>query len=701
VQDFNRDGKADVAIVLSEIGAVSIIPGRGDGTFPAPQAYGGYQGAWAIVAGDFNGDGKPDLVTTNLLDNSISVFTGVGDGTFAVGATAPTGLVPSAAAVGDFNRDARLDLAVVNQTCTSLPCANGTVSVYLGNGDGTFQPPMDYATGNIPVAVTVADLNGDGIPDLAVVNNGFGFSNSVSLFLGRGDGTFVSGGALATGNGPTQAVAADFDGNGALDLAVANGAGISVILGRGAGTFGPPNNYPIANGALAIATGDFNQDGKPDLAVTTLDSVVVLLGNGDGTFQAGVSYPLESVIAPTAILVGDFNGDGKPDLLVGKSSNAVSILIGKGDGTFQPPVDIPVGKSERGWVAGHFGGDGGLDLAAASVSPNAVFVALNSPVMGLYPARVNFGGQAVGAGSAPATVTVSNPSGAPLAISGVTVSGAFTVDNNCPATLAPGTSCALGISFLPKSAGEAAGMLTITDNAIGSPQSIPLQGAGIIAPAASITPGSLTFGPQKVGTRSGGALVTVLNSGGGPLSIAGIRASGDFTAAGTCPSPLAVGARCTITVTFTPRAAGIRTGILTVNDNTPMSPQTVAITGQGAAPRALVAPLSLTFENRRVGVSSSGRVVSLHNSGNAPLAVSSIKLKGPHTADFSLQNHCGESLAAGKSCGVVVFFTPHAAGKHTATLEIITDSAGSPQAVALTGAGVALRASTAPSPRIN
>ncbi len=278
-----------------------------------------------------------------------------------------------------------------------------------------FSPAADYATGNIPVAVTVADFNGDGIPDLAVVNYGFGTSNTVSLLLGNGDGTFRSGGALVTGIGPVQAAAADFDGNGATDLAVATSTGISVILGRGAGVFGPRTDYPIAGGASAIAVGDFNGDGKPDLAVTTLaGSVVVLLGNGDGTFQAGVSYALNSVTDADAILVGDFSGDGKPDLLVGKSTNAVSILVGNGDGTFQPAVDIPLGKAERGWAAGDFDGDGALDVAAASVGLNAVFVILNPPVVALYPAGLNFGGQLTGTTSAPAAVTVSNPSGAPL-----------------------------------------------------------------------------------------------------------------------------------------------------------------------------------------------------------------------------------------------------------------------------------------------
>jgi len=694
VQDFNRDGKADLAIVLSEIGAVSIIAGRGDGTFPTPQAYGGSQGAWAIAATDFHGDGKLDLVTTNLLDNSISVFSGAGDGTFEIGAAAPTGAVPVAAAVGDFNQDGRLDLAVVNQTCTSLPCTSGSVSVFLGNGDGTFAPRVDYAAGNIPVAVTVADFNGDGIPDLAVVNNGFGFSDTVSYFLGKGDGTFHSDGAFVTGTGPTQAVAADFDGNGTMDLAVAFNGGISIIPGLGAGMFGPRIDYPIASGAKALAVGDFNQDGKPDLAVTTPDSVVVLLGNGDGSFQPGVSYAIDFITNLDSILVGDFNGDGKPDLVVGKSNNAVSILVGNGDGTFQPAVDIPMGQSERGWVAGDFDGDGGLDLAAGSVGPRAVFVALNVPVMALYPAGLIFGGQGVGSASSPAMVTLSNPSGTPVAISGVAASGAFTAANGCPSTLAPGSNCALSVSFVPTAAGEANGVLTISDNAYGGPQNLPLQGVGIAEPATAISPASLSFAPQNVGTTSSAATVTLLNSGGAALSVVSITASGDFAETDDCLPGLAAGAQCTITVTFAPSAAGTLTGVLTITDNALASPQTVSLAGSGVVkPVASLSATSLAFGNQPLNTTSSPQTLTLNNSGNGPLQISSIGATG----DFSITNDCPASLGAGVKCVISVSFTPAVAGTLVGQVNITDNAGDSPQPVALTGTGAAPVATVSPS----
>jgi hypothetical protein len=283
------------------------------------------------------------------------------------------------------------------------------------------------------------------------------------------------------------------------------------------------------------------------------------------------------------------------------------------------------------------------------VGPNAVFVALNAPVVALYPAGLDFGGQGVGTTSAPATFTVSNPSGAPLAISGVTVSGAFTVSNDCPASLAPGSSCALSILFSPTAIGEASGVLTISDNASGGSQTLPVHGIGIGEPAAAVSPGNLSFPPQNVGTASAGATVTLVNPGGTALSIASVSASGDFAESDTCVPSLAAGAQCTITVTFAPTAAGTRTGVLTIVDNALSSPQTVSLTGTGVAkPVAGLSASSLAFGNQGVNTTSSPQSLTLNNSGNAPLQISSIDVTG----DFSVTNNCPASLGVGASCAI-------------------------------------------------
>ena len=689
VGDFNRDGKPDFAVVMSGLGVLSVVLGRGDGSFSNPTAFGDSLGSWSIATGDFDGDGKLDLVTTNLVDNSISLFRGDGLGSFQVGFLASAPAVPVAAVAGDFNRDGKLDVAVVSQLCTSLPCSPGSLSMFLGYGDGTLAPGTNYNIGSIPVAVAAGDFNGDGVTDLAVVNNGFGFANTLSILLGRGDGTFLDGGTLVTGNGPSQAVAADFNGDGFTDLAVTYSAGISIFPGRGAGTFGPRTDYALSSPARAIATGDFNHDGKPDLAVTAGSSVLIYIGKGDGAFLPGPSYPIASVTTLQSLIVGDFDGDGKPDLLVGKSNNAVAILVGVGDGTFLAPVDVAAGKSERGWVAGDFDGDGGLDFAAASVGSNAIFVVLNSPAMAVYPAGIDFGAAGVGEASAPRLVTISNPSGAPLEITAVTASGGFTVSSGCPSTLAAGANCRLSVVASPTGAGDSAGVLTISDNAPGSPQYVALHGTGVNVPEVSTSPVTLTFAPQNVGSTSAAMTVTLTNRGTAVLNIAVISASGDFAAADTCLPALSAGAGCTITVTFTPSAAGARSGILTITDNAASSPQTVGLTGTGVAkPVAALSVANLAFGNQRVNTTSSAESVTLRNSGNATLNISSID----PTSGFTASSTCPAALAAGANCTLSVSFTPTATGSVVGSLTLTDDGDGGSQTVTLTGTGTAPQA---------
>jgi hypothetical protein len=236
---------------------------------------------------------------------------------FSVTTPGPFGVAPSIVASGqnpaayavvsDFNGDGLLDLAVTSP-------GDNAVHVLLGNGDGTFQSPVAYATGTTPQGVLNGDFNGDGKLDLAVVNNG---SNTVSIFLGNGDGTFQARMDLATGSGPSLGTVGDFNGDGNLDLAVGNTVDdtISVLLGKGDGSFQPRVDYPNCGGGR-IRTADFNRDGKLDLAVSgcgvNASAVNILLGNGDGTFQAPLAYAVGNSTGGTS--VADFNGDDKLDL---------------------------------------------------------------------------------------------------------------------------------------------------------------------------------------------------------------------------------------------------------------------------------------------------------------------------------------------------------------------------------------------------
>jgi hypothetical protein len=234
---------------------------------------------------------------------------------------------------------------------------------------------VSYAVGQIPFSVAVGDFNRDGRTDLVTANQA---SNDVSVLLGNGNGTFQPAVNFAAGYGPRSVVVADFNSDGKPDLATVAGGTVSVLLGNGDGTFQTLKSTVLGFGAWTIAVGDFNGDGKPDLAVTgQSNSVGVLLGNGDGTFQAAQSFAVGA--DSVSVVIGDFNGDGKPDLAVPSvSQNCASVLLGNGDGTFQAAQHFAVGASPWSLATGDFNGDGKPDLAVANAAGNSVSVLLNA-----------------------------------------------------------------------------------------------------------------------------------------------------------------------------------------------------------------------------------------------------------------------------------------------------------------------------------
>jgi len=272
-----------------------------------------------------------------------------------------------------------------------------------------------------------------------------------------------------------------------------------------------------------------------------------------------------------------------------------------------------------------------------------------------------------------------------------------------PATLAAGASCVYSISFTPTTAGSISGSLTLTDNSLNATnpyaiQSIALNGVGIAmtsAPSVTLSAASLTFPSQSTGSTSTAQTVTLTNAGTAALSITSISASGDFAEAQTCGSSVATGATCTISVTFTPTAAGSRTGALTITDNASGSPQTVALSGTGtppvvAAPAVTLSPTSLSFASQMDGTTSAAQTVTLTDSGTAALVITSITASG----DFALTHNCGASLAEGGNCTISVTFTPTAAGARTGTVTITDNAGNSPQTISLSGGGEAVSVST-------
>jgi Divergent InlB B-repeat domain/Bacterial Ig-like domain (group 3)/FG-GAP-like repeat/Putative Ig domain len=411
--DVNGDGNLDLVTTTSSA-SFEITTGNGNCTFNSPVVYNSSLNnlgtdATSLAIADLRGTGEADLVIGAFLagDNAVQLFFNDGHGNFTGGPTTggPTyglgGWLYAPIVAQDFNGDGKVDVVMASactENSTDEYCPEGTISVLLGNGNGTMQaariitPPL----GAQSFSTITADVNGDGIPDLIQTSSYYSSQNTgegavlVSLGLGNGD----YGLPKSYSTGPSYArwvVAGDFNGDGKLDLAVANlnsdfggDGGVSILLGNGDGTFGSPTVYDSGGAsAMAVVTGDFNGDNKLDIAVLNSTSIGILLGNGDGTFTLKtpvlITDTTGGVTTNYSIAVGDFNHDGSPDVaLLGKSpspdsagfyDDAVEIFISNGDGSFrQVGSTYPSGGTgyDATIAVGDVNGDGKLDIVAAN-----------------------------------------------------------------------------------------------------------------------------------------------------------------------------------------------------------------------------------------------------------------------------------------------------------------------------------------------
>ncbi|HKM57037.1 MAG TPA: choice-of-anchor D domain-containing protein, partial [Isosphaeraceae bacterium] len=324
------------------------------------------------------------------------------------------------------------------------------------------------------------------------------------------------------------------------------------------------------------------------------------------------------------------------------------------------------------------------------------------PLANLSPTSLSFAGQVLGTTSAPATVTLSDPRSVALSITSISITGTnpgdFTQTNTCGGSVAAEANCAINVTFAPLALGTRTASLTITDDAANSPQTVSLSGIGT-APLVSLSALGLSFASQPMSTTSPAQAETVTNTGTGNLTISTVTISGtdasDFAkSADTCTgATVTPNSACAVGVTFTPSATGSLSASLNFTDNASGSPQTVNLTGTGVAtaPVAGVSPASLTFSNQGVGTTSASQPVTLSNTGNVALTITSIGIATLDTsANFVQTNNCGGSVAASGSCTINVTFSPTATGPLTGTLTITDNSngvAGSTQSVALSGTG--------------
>jgi hypothetical protein len=763
--DFNKDGHLDVAVSEINGSNVVVILGVGNGTFQAPRTIALPAQGWSIAVGDFNGDGVPDLVATSPAIGGVSVFLGRGDGNFTPVNNPATGTLPTTyaavpgggaqpIAVGDFDKDGKLDLIAGLSGVNSAAC----VAVLLGNGDGTFHPEVLFGVADTPQSLGVGDFNGDGHLDWMASTGQINSANngSVTLALGRGDGTFLATEAYVANVAPGFPAVADFNKDGKLDVVVPNqGASFySVFLGNGDGTLQPAVNVAIpgilsttaaagdfngdgnqdfveynnsgcptlvwffpgkGDGTFGAGVGsslgacyalfsttrliaaDFNGDGKLDLAMTistgTGPAVAIMFGNGDGTFQAPKLTSAPGT-RPTWLEVADLNKDGKLDMVVTQyQENAIQIFLGKGDGTFQPPTTLATGRLPGFTVLGDFNGDGKLDIFVGNqLDVNAEIYLGNGDGTFLAPSIVNI-----------------EPTNSPPSIEAV---GDFNLDGHLDVLFGHNDERGTGVSLLLGNgdgtfqsvqnylASGGSGVAAVGDfNGDGAPDALLVDtGENFISillnqtpPPVSLAPSSLAFGNQLVGSTSAAQTIKVSNNGSTATTI-GIAVGGEFAQANTCPvSPatLAPATSCTISVTFKPTAAGPLSGSVTVTDALPGSPQIVALSGTGVAPIVTLGATSISFGNQIVGTSSAVQMVSLSNTGTATLTISSIAIAGANSGDFSQTNTCGASVNAGANCSISVTFKPTATGSRAASVNLTDNASGSPQSVSLTGSGVA------------
>jgi hypothetical protein len=401
VGDFNNDGNLDLGVAADGNGGaesfMTVLLGNGNGTFQRPVKYGagGAADLWTVVAGDFNGDGKLDLAAvTSDPGSSLQIFLGNGDGTFTAGVNLPTSFYYSySVAVGDFNGDGKLDVAVAS-ACGDVMCYNaGSISVYLGKGNGTFGVPvqlesiLEYS----PWSLAVADYNGDGHLDIATQGL---LAGAVYVFFGNGKGAFQAATSYVTEEAPYSIVAADFNNDKHIDLLTsdlnpwglfANPPSVALLLNDGKGAFDSGTAKSIGADPAGIAIGDLSGNKKLDLVIVSSgdseygqgSEFSVLKGNGNGTFKPAVNYPLGDsydLADQDVVALGDFTGKGHLDVAVAEGTG-LEVFLNNGKGTFGPGTTYPTnGGYNFGITVGDFRGDGKVDIAIAEGSNAVVFL---------------------------------------------------------------------------------------------------------------------------------------------------------------------------------------------------------------------------------------------------------------------------------------------------------------------------------------
>ena len=709
--DLNGDGNLDL-IGIDYFGYLWVFLGNGDGTFQAPVSYLDLYGAYAGALGDLNGDGNLDIVIAeSSQDNGLTVHLGNGDGSFqpALPSFAP-GQTANQIVLADMNGDGFLDIVI--------PGANNIV-LYLGNGDGTFQSPTIVGPlDSNAFSLAVGDFNGDGILDVVAGN---ALTTNVAVFIGAGNGTFAPAQTFVGLGQSWIAATGDFNEDGVLDFVggASSNTPSTLILNNPETGFEAASPLYLGNSLQGIAVADLNGDGHSDIIISPPgQGISISYGAGDGTFSEPVNFN-PSAFYGESITIGNFVTAGGlgiaavnyttggldyflPTVTISPSPlDFASVAINSTTPaqaltiTNNTPTSINLtstsltgpNNSEFAISATTCGetlaaaasctasvtfspAAGGPATAAFNVSDSAAGGTQTAPLTGtgvtasavnLAPANIAFQSVVLNVTSASHTVVLKNTGSAVLNIASIALAGAnpadFATNNTCSATLAINATCSITATFTPSVSGPRAATITLTDDALDSPQSVALSGTGV-TDTVSLSANSLSFNSQPIGSPTSSQSVMLTNVGSVALSIASVAITGpnsaDFSQTNTCGASVAVQATCSISVIFTPSAAGSRTASVTITDGGPLSPNVIALSGTGQ---------DFTF------AVSAAQIVTAGNSGAFDLTVT--------PQDFfnqSISFTCTDSIRHSTCSVSPTSITPECSMPATVMLTITTSS---------------------------
>ena len=598
-------------------------------------------------------------------------------------------------------------------TLTNSGAASLSVTSIIATGDfsqtntcGSILSASTSCTISVTFTPTVA---GPRSGSLTITDNTGGIAGSIQTVALTGTGQAVPVGSLSTST-LTFVVQSIGTTSAAQPVTLTNTGSAALVITSVAasGDFAQANTCPasLAAGANCVINVTFtptvsgNRFGSVTIAdnAASATQTISLTGSGNATPQASVSVaslgfgsqPVSSTSAAQTVTVTN-TGDA-PLSITGVAATGDFAQATTCGTVLLQATACNISVTFTPTAAGARNGTLVITDNTGNVAASTQTVVLSGtgqavPVASLSASTLTFSGQSIGATSAAQSVALNNNGTAPLIISNVVASGDFAQLNNCPASLAAGANCTINITFTPTAFGNRFGTVTITDNAATSPQAITLTGTANATPTASVSVASLGFPIQPVSSTSAAQTVTLTNTGDAPLSVTGIAATGDFAQTGNCGSILSASAACSITVTFTPTAAGPRNGTLTITDNTGNvagSTQTIPLSGTGqAVPVVSLSTTTLTFAGQSIGTTSAAQVVTLSNTGSAALTISNVVVSG----DFAQLNNCPTSVPAGTNCTINVTFTPTAAGNRFGSISFTDSASSSPQVITVSGTG--------------